>query len=104
METNDSFIFSLKNGNIKNSILSRVIRSSGALHYHNEQNMYGPLFGRREFMIKSDKQCQCDALNLSIFGLYSFYEKPIRISNELFSIVDYEVFKLTINTIKQVPG
>ncbi|RHZ78470.1 hypothetical protein Glove_164g38 [Diversispora epigaea] len=33
MKTNDSFIFSLKNGNIQNSILSRVKYSSRALYY-----------------------------------------------------------------------
>ncbi|RHZ67588.1 hypothetical protein Glove_300g124 [Diversispora epigaea] len=95
-ETNDSFIFSLKNGNIQNSILSRVIDSSGALLYHNYngQNIYGPCFGYGEFMMKSnvsnftqDNECICGS------G-WGCYEKPIRTAKEIFSIVNYEVFKI----------
>ncbi|RHZ46442.1 hypothetical protein Glove_621g48 [Diversispora epigaea] len=102
METNDSFIFSLKNGNIQSSILSRVQDQSGALHYHNsnDQNIYGPWFGNWEFMMGSDvsdftqdKQCLCFNTNC--------YEKPIRKTTEYFSIVDYEVFKIIkIHTIR----
>ncbi|RHZ87321.1 hypothetical protein Glove_37g191 [Diversispora epigaea] len=94
MKTHDSFIFSLKNGNIQNSILSRVIDSSGALHNPNDQSSYGPWFGSREFMMKSkdsdftrDKQCWCGNNNV-------YYKKPIRTTSETFSIVDYEVFKV----------
>ncbi|RHZ51197.1 hypothetical protein Glove_482g65 [Diversispora epigaea] len=56
METNDSFIFSLKNGNIQNSILSRVKDQSGALSYlnSNDQNIYGPHFGNYELAMKSN--------------------------------------------------
>ncbi|RHZ67611.1 hypothetical protein Glove_300g108 [Diversispora epigaea] len=98
METNDSFIFSLKNGNIQNSILSRVIDSIGALSYHdsNDQNTDGPWFGHNEFMMKSrvfdfaqDDFCWCHYDP----GLH-YYEKPIRTTNDFFSIVDYEVFKI----------
>ncbi|RHZ86347.1 hypothetical protein Glove_52g148 [Diversispora epigaea] len=102
METNDSFIFSLKNGNIKNSILSRVINDSVALFYanSNDQNNYGPWFGFCGFMMKSnvsdftqDNECCC------YFDHYN-YEKPIRTTNEYFSIVEYEVFKI----IEQIPN
>ncbi|RHZ83873.1 hypothetical protein Glove_87g229 [Diversispora epigaea] len=99
----DSFIFSLKNGNIKNSILSRVKENDNALRYFdsNEQNVYGPLFGNCEFMMRSnvsdftqDKQCQCKYMESPIFQIFYNYEKPIRKTIELFSIVDYEVFKV----------
>ncbi|RHZ67589.1 hypothetical protein Glove_300g125 [Diversispora epigaea] len=98
VETNDSFIFSLKNGNIQNSILSRVTDSIRALYYHDsDQDIYGPYFGNCEFIMKSevsdfthDDECQCD-----YDPKYSnCYEKPIRTTNEKFSIVDYEVFKI----------
>ncbi|RHZ67618.1 hypothetical protein Glove_300g66 [Diversispora epigaea] len=99
IETNDSFIFSLKNGNIQKSILSRVINRSYALAYHNSnnQNTDGPWFGNCEFMMQSkvsdftqDKLCWCDYDP----GYNTHYEKPIRTTNEKFSIVDYEVFKI----------
>ncbi|RHZ48355.1 hypothetical protein Glove_552g4 [Diversispora epigaea] len=93
METNDSFIFSLKNGIIQNSILSRIINNSGALFNNSDQNIYGPEFGCCEFMMKSDvsdftqdEQCWCNNT--------AYYEKPIRTTNKAFSILDYEVFKI----------
>ncbi|RHZ46427.1 hypothetical protein Glove_621g4 [Diversispora epigaea] len=98
METNDSFIFSLKNGNNQNSILSRVINNSKTLSYcdSNNQNFYGPWFGIYEFRMKSsvsdftqDKECSCES-----YPEFITYEKPIRTTNEYFSIVDYEVFKI----------
>ncbi|RHZ83785.1 hypothetical protein Glove_87g269 [Diversispora epigaea] len=98
METNDSFIFSLKNGNIQNSILSRVINSNGALFYCDsiKQNNYGPWFGIYEFRMKSNvsdftqnKECSCKS-----YPDFFTYEKPIRTTNEYFSIVDYEVFEV----------
>ncbi|RHZ86288.1 hypothetical protein Glove_52g108 [Diversispora epigaea] len=90
METNDSFIFSLKNGDMRNSILSRVINSKEALLYLSDHDIYGPDFGNCEFMMKSsvsdftqDKLCWCDPSD-------ACYEKPIRTTNKYFSIVDYE--------------
>ncbi|RHZ82385.1 hypothetical protein Glove_109g14 [Diversispora epigaea] len=68
METNDSFIFSLKNGNIQNSILSRVKYKDRALFYcnFNDHKRYGPYFGNSEFSLESgvsdftkDKICWC---------------------------------------------
>ncbi|RHZ64804.1 hypothetical protein Glove_320g143 [Diversispora epigaea] len=96
METNDSFIFSLKNGNIQNSILSRVKNSCYALLYYNSynQNTYGPCFGNYEFSLRSDvsdftkdKQCWCIGSSYTCY-----YERRIRTTNEKFSIVDYEEF------------
>ncbi|RHZ73734.1 hypothetical protein Glove_229g77 [Diversispora epigaea] len=95
METNDSFIFSLKNGNIQNSILSRVSLKSCALFYFSSdvQKTCGPCFGDSEFYLESnafdftqDKQCYC-------YGS-SYYEKSINTTEASFSIVDYEVFKI----------
>ncbi|RHZ83777.1 hypothetical protein Glove_87g146 [Diversispora epigaea] len=94
MKTNDSFIFSLKNGNVQNSILGRVKNSINALNYYNSKNIYGPEFGNCEFMMKSDvsdftqdKQCWCwDGENY-----YNCYEKSIRTTNKTFSISDYEL-------------
>ncbi|RHZ78412.1 hypothetical protein Glove_165g4 [Diversispora epigaea] len=105
METNDSFIFSLKNDNIKDSILSRVINKKEALFYHSYsyQNIRGPYFGNCRFMMESnvsnftkDKLCWCYYKPSNS----PYYEKPIRKTNEKFSIVDYEVFKI----IKQSPN
>ncbi|RHZ67625.1 hypothetical protein Glove_300g30 [Diversispora epigaea] len=94
MTTNDSFIFSLKNGNVQNSILSRVTNSSRALYYHKSYIQYGPFFGSSELMMRSnvsdftqDKECWCDPDNVH-------YEKPIRTNYDFFYIVDYEVFKI----------
>ncbi|RHZ51198.1 hypothetical protein Glove_482g64 [Diversispora epigaea] len=99
-ETNESFIFSLKNDNIQNSILSRVTDSNRALFYPHDQNIYGPWFGASEFLMEScvsdfaqDKKCWC-----SCYG--TCYEKPIK-TDEKFSIVDYEVFKIIK---KQIPN
>ncbi|RHZ83859.1 hypothetical protein Glove_87g99 [Diversispora epigaea] len=108
IKTNDSFIFSLKNGNIKNSILSRVINENKALYYNNDLNIFGPEFGDSKFIMKSDvsdftqdKQCQCNHLPWRNLIFNSEYEKPIRTTNELFSIVDFEVFKVIK---KQIPN
>ncbi|RHZ76417.1 hypothetical protein Glove_198g57 [Diversispora epigaea] len=94
METEDSFIFSLKNGNIQNSILSRVKNTQNAILNVGKinQNKIGPIFGY-DFYMRSlnsnnftlDNDCYCSD------GYY--YEKPIRKSSDKFSIVDYEVFK-----------
>ncbi|RHZ51196.1 hypothetical protein Glove_482g63 [Diversispora epigaea] len=98
MKTNNSFIFSLKNKNIQNSILSRIKDQSKALFYSksDHQNVYGPYFGYCEFIMESnvsdftqEQQCMC-----SHFSSCHAYKKPIRTTNERFSIVDYEVFKI----------
>ncbi|RHZ85552.1 hypothetical protein Glove_64g42 [Diversispora epigaea] len=100
MKTNDSFIFSLKNGNIQNSILSRVIPfKKRALHYPMEPSSFGPWFGLSEFLMETsvsdftqDKRCQCKIKGTK--GVVN-YEKPIRTTSNGFSIVDYEVFNIS---------
>ncbi|RHZ89534.1 hypothetical protein Glove_13g145 [Diversispora epigaea] len=95
METKDSFIFSLKNGNIQNSILSRVQNINYAIRnapkYY--QNRFGPRFG--DIYLYSEKS----DFTLDNQNQYSVtskdYEKPIRTSSsDYFSIVNYEVFKI----------
>ncbi|RHZ70480.1 hypothetical protein Glove_271g57 [Diversispora epigaea] len=95
--TNDSFIFSLKNGDIQNSILSRIkIRDYAILNvYKNDQKHYGPYFGDL-YMCSHDYNFTLD--NNS--GAYnSYYEMPIRkAATNNFSIIDYEVFKVIKKT------
>ncbi|RHZ48698.1 hypothetical protein Glove_543g82 [Diversispora epigaea] len=101
MKTNDSFIFSLKNGNIQNSILSRINDPSKALFYSksDHQNSYGPYFGYTEFLMELNvsnftqkQQCLC-----CHFSSCHAYKRRIRTTNERFSIVEYEVFKIIKN-------
>ncbi|RHZ77532.1 hypothetical protein Glove_177g143 [Diversispora epigaea] len=99
METIDSFIFSLKNGDIQNSILSRVKNTKKAVlnRSKNDQIKGGPCFG--DFQMYSEKSdftlddgCFCRSNSIH-------YEKPIRSSSERFSIINYEVFKIVRKTI-----
>ncbi|RHZ61234.1 hypothetical protein Glove_349g119 [Diversispora epigaea] len=96
VQTNDSFIFSLKNDNIENSILSRVKESETAFMNMGKvsQQSWGPAFGE-DFGMHSyssnftlDNSCGCRN--------YGHYENPIKKTPNiyLFSIVDYEVFKV----------
>ncbi|RHZ70815.1 hypothetical protein Glove_266g26 [Diversispora epigaea] len=96
METKDSFIFSLKNGNIENSILSRVTKPEYAILNRSKNNQIknGPVFG--DFWMYSRKSdfTLDDSFYCLSFGCY--YEKSIRSSpsSELPSIINYEVFKI----------
>ncbi|RHZ89663.1 hypothetical protein Glove_13g271 [Diversispora epigaea] len=82
-ETNDSFVFSLKNGNIKNSILSRAKVPSKAIYNYTG---HGPNFnndlwmdGTQPFQIHVRDYC---------------YENLKRKTTDQFYIVDYEVFQI----------
>ncbi|RHZ75054.1 hypothetical protein Glove_217g286 [Diversispora epigaea] len=95
MDTNKSFIFSFKDGNIHKSILSRVKIEKGALYCSDRKDKVGPCFGCDEFLMNSyvsdftqDKQNQCHS------SIDNCYEKSIRTTNDTFSIIDYEVFKV----------
>ncbi|RHZ66611.1 hypothetical protein Glove_306g71 [Diversispora epigaea] len=93
-ETKDSFIFSLKNGNIQKSILSRVKEPQFALYcYH----IYGPNFGGGHLFMERN---QSNLPTENGFGSYNYnrYEKPIRTDGGQFSIIDYEVFKVNKKT------
>ncbi|RHZ76584.1 hypothetical protein Glove_196g35 [Diversispora epigaea] len=88
------FIFSLKNGNIQNSILSRVKKPKNAFWNVGKkyQKTHGPYFGNDLYMYSPisnftlDNYCGC---NIS-----GNYDKPIRTTFDNFSIVDYEVFRV----------
>ncbi|RHZ70597.1 hypothetical protein Glove_269g45 [Diversispora epigaea] len=99
MQTKDSFIFSLKNGNIQNSILSRVKDEEMAVYYicFGNQSYNGICFGNCDLLMKTlvsnfaqDKESWCNLYEMPD----KYYEKSIRTTNERFSIVDYEVFKV----------
>ncbi|RHZ46367.1 hypothetical protein Glove_624g26 [Diversispora epigaea] len=96
MRTSDSFIFSLKNGNVQNSILSRVeITLNAVLNIcKGEQNNRGPHFGR-EFCLRSLNSNNFTLDNDCYIRAGYDYEKSIRTSSsDHFSIDDYEVFKI----------
>ncbi|RHZ73653.1 hypothetical protein Glove_230g122 [Diversispora epigaea] len=98
VKTNKSFIFSFKDGNIQNSILSRVKNENKALWCPRDKDKYGPIFGDCDLILYSvvsdftqDSRSRCD-------NRYICYEKPIR-TNDFFSIIDYEVFKVVKKSI-----
>ncbi|RIB00389.1 hypothetical protein C2G38_2129987 [Gigaspora rosea] len=80
-----SFIFSLKNENMKESILSRVNDQSTAIYYHQDCGPYFHRFGHdgpKKWFYNSN---------------FNTYQPPIRNANSRFSIDDYEVFHLCKN-------
>ncbi|RHZ48318.1 hypothetical protein Glove_553g47 [Diversispora epigaea] len=83
--TNDSFIFSLKNGNIENNILSRVKDARNAIY----SSHYGPNFGGNDFHMSGDRSFYINYIN----GC-NVYEKLIRKTTGKFSIDDYEIFQI----------
>ncbi|RHZ78302.1 hypothetical protein Glove_166g95 [Diversispora epigaea] len=98
VQTEDSFTFSLKNGNIQNSILSRVKRPEHALRYCDKSSQYiaGPNFGGGHLYLMSYKyDFTIDDASLSFINNY---EKLIRTTHTKFSIIDYEVFKVVRKT------
>ncbi|RIB21919.1 TLD-domain-containing protein [Gigaspora rosea] len=84
----DSFIFSLKNGNILFSILSRIECSRNAIYCSSN---YGPCFGCNDldmvdFFNQDVNQCIC---------LHNSYEKAIKnLAGSRFSISEYEIFQI----------
>ncbi|RHZ76266.1 hypothetical protein Glove_199g153 [Diversispora epigaea] len=97
-KTNDSFIFSLKNGNTQNSILSRVKSRDNAIRNVNKnyQKTCGPCFGNTLYMYSPCSNFTLD--NVSGCNNNSgYYENSLRTADR-FSIVDYEVFKVIKKT------
>ncbi|RHZ81566.1 hypothetical protein Glove_117g105 [Diversispora epigaea] len=88
IETIYSFIFSLKNGNIEKSILSRVKNPRNAILNieKGRQNEFGPNFGNCLYLRSHSNNFTLDN--------DCYYEKLIRSLTYNFSIVDYEVFKI----------
>ncbi|RHZ73640.1 hypothetical protein Glove_230g62 [Diversispora epigaea] len=99
MSTNKSFIFSFKDANIQNSILSRVKNKNHALWYSPMKDTVGPNFGGGEFMIKSFKSNFTQDTESWCRQNTRHYEKPIRTTSLCFSILDYEVFKVAKKSI-----
>ncbi|RHZ76267.1 hypothetical protein Glove_199g152 [Diversispora epigaea] len=94
----DSFIFSLKNGNIQNSILSRVKSRVYAIYNYPKANQttHGPNFGNTLFMYSpsSNFTVENDSVRCGNPGCY---ENSVRTTGHC-SIVDYEVFKVIAKT------
>ncbi|RHZ87562.1 hypothetical protein Glove_33g161 [Diversispora epigaea] len=95
METKDSFVFSLKNGNIQNSIISRVKDTGYAILKVTKKNQkeYGPFFGYGFSFYSQVSNFNLDCLS---FGdnRNNYYEKRVMTSSDRFSIENYEVFKV----------
>ncbi|RHZ75110.1 hypothetical protein Glove_217g48 [Diversispora epigaea] len=94
MKTNKSFIFLFKDGNIQNSILSRVKKGNEALWYSPRKDRFGPYFGWDEFVMKSDVSDFTQDMLSRCKTNNNKYEKSIRTTEDEFSITDYEVFKV----------
>ncbi|RHZ87546.1 hypothetical protein Glove_33g91 [Diversispora epigaea] len=97
METNDSFIFSLKNGNIQNSILSRVKDTKHAVLNigKNDQKDCGPYFGFGFSLYSHESNFNLDSFSFCD-NSFGYYEKRVKTSSITirFSIDNYEVFKV----------
>ncbi|RHZ70150.1 hypothetical protein Glove_275g67 [Diversispora epigaea] len=84
----DSFIFSLKTENLKNSIISRVTVFDFAIYYHSHTNNPYLQFGNALNLggdLKT-KMSNCESY---------FYEKSIRSNSNGFSVEEFEVFKVS---------
>ncbi|RIB26223.1 hypothetical protein C2G38_305025 [Gigaspora rosea] len=90
-ECKDSFIFSLKNGNIQNSILSRVKEPKKAIYCG---PAYGPVFGDDNFGLAM--YYNFNNYHGCWTRQWSGYEKPIR-NAEYFSTEEYEIFQIKKN-------
>ncbi|RHZ88393.1 hypothetical protein Glove_23g97 [Diversispora epigaea] len=94
-----------ENGNIPNSILSRVENLKYAILNvrKSDQKYYGPYFGNDFWMSSNKSNFTIDTLDDGCFcnSCGDDYEKPIRSSSssEYFSIINYEVFKIVKKTI-----
>ncbi|RHZ68635.1 hypothetical protein Glove_294g148 [Diversispora epigaea] len=102
-KTKNSFIFSLKNGNVRNSILSRVKDSQYAIWSQNITNRFSLIqdsnlgFGHNDLRMGPDRGNIFEHVDFTDNVCYcakSDYEIPIRTTTDKFSIEDYEVFKV----------
>ncbi|RHZ85715.1 hypothetical protein Glove_61g6 [Diversispora epigaea] len=98
-ETRDSFIFSLKTSNMKNSILSRVLKMYFDYAIYNIPETPEFSFGATLCLIgnlKTEKKCHCSIGSL-------IYSNPIRSDDFSFSVEEYEVFKISPNKNHALP-
>ncbi|EXX65413.1 uncharacterized protein OCT59_025354 [Rhizophagus irregularis] len=86
-ETKDSFIFSFKNNDVNNSIISNVQDKNHAVVY---SPRFGPQFGRDIFIYSSNESTDYNTFHY----MKNHYEKKIRDTETRFSIEDYEVFQI----------
>ncbi|RHZ46821.1 hypothetical protein Glove_606g99 [Diversispora epigaea] len=84
--TNESFIFSLKNDQNLKSIISRVINPDKSIR-NNYLNRYGPIFGEHDFVMYNNFQYACWCIKRD-------YEQPIRDNPHKFIIDEYEAFQI----------
>ncbi|PKY57985.1 hypothetical protein RhiirA4_549880 [Rhizophagus irregularis] len=91
ISTKESFIFSLYNNNLENSIFSKVVDIEHAIY---NSSGYGPCFGSGKSdldLFSCNKKGRC---------VKTSYEKAIRRSEKYFEIIDYEVFQIIYNCIR----
>ncbi|RHZ87548.1 hypothetical protein Glove_33g18 [Diversispora epigaea] len=95
MKTKNSFIFSLKNGNVQNSILSRVKKIKHAILNANksDQKICGPYFGYGFSLYSEESNFSLDSFSFCD-NSPNYYENRIKTSSDTFSIDNYEVFKV----------
>ncbi|RHZ43777.1 hypothetical protein Glove_856g55 [Diversispora epigaea] len=84
----DSFIFSLKTENLKNSIVSRVKNFNSAIYYNPSRSYldFGSALNLRGNLI-TRKKSYCGTAN---------YEKQIRSNEDEFSVKEFEIFKISL--------
>ncbi|RIB04681.1 hypothetical protein C2G38_2221684 [Gigaspora rosea] len=98
VKCNDCFIFSLKNGTIQSSILSRVSKSQSAIYCYSN---YGPTFGNDLHMGDNSNQ------NNNCYCKHNSYEKAIRNQSgqSHFCVEEYEdTFekdRVSVNSVSQ---
>ncbi|RHZ43773.1 hypothetical protein Glove_856g51 [Diversispora epigaea] len=82
----DSFVFSLKIENLKNSIISRVKTFNNAIYYYSSMQKldFGSALNLR-YNLKTQEKSYCGTRS---------YEKPIRSNEDKFSVEEFEVFKI----------
>ncbi|CAH1760857.1 4709_t:CDS:2 [Entrophospora sp. SA101] len=85
-QTSESFLFSIDDNDLKNSVRSKVVNNSYALDYY---SYYGPIFGGRDLALednfKDEKRCWCKK---------RYYDRAIRKVDDAFSVEDYEIFQV----------
>ncbi|CAB4412251.1 unnamed protein product [Rhizophagus irregularis] len=86
-ETRESFIFSFKNDDFKDSIISSAQDTNRAICY---SAVHGPQFGCDIYIYSSTESTDYSSLRYR----KNYYEKKIRDTEGNFSIEDYEVFQI----------
>jgi hypothetical protein len=86
-KTKESFIFSFKNKDIKDAIISNVKDAESALFYGHS---YGPFFGSDIIICASSESANYN----DVWCRKIYYEKKIRETTDEFSIEDYEVYQI----------